>query len=110
MIALFKALDKAERRLGAGPYLFGDRLTAADLHLFTMLFRFEVYAHGLRCNLRPITDFPNLLAYRERIAAVPEVARTLRPDHVAIHYPQHLSEIPADIDAWLERVRAETSM
>jgi len=109
LIALFAALEETERRLGAGPYLFGERLTAADLHLFTMLFRFEVYAYALRCDLRPITDFPNLVSYRQRIAALPEVIPTLRPDHVAIHYPRHLSEIPSEIDAWLERARAGTS-
>ncbi len=53
-------------RLGEQPYLMGDRFTVADGYLFTML----RWARFLKVDLAP---WPNLVAYRDRIAARPAV-------------------------------------
>ena len=84
---LFAALDALEARLATRRYLVGERLTEADLRLFPTLIRFDVAYYGaLRCNLRRLTDYPHLLAYTTRILAVPEVAATVKLDHVKRHY------------------------
>ncbi|KZT59226.1 hypothetical protein CALCODRAFT_493772 [Calocera cornea HHB12733] len=56
---LFASLDKLEAHLSAsaasGPYLFGARLTEADVRLYTTIVRFDVAYHGnFKCNLGSI--------------------------------------------------------
>jgi glutathionyl-hydroquinone reductase len=87
VVELFAALDELERRLSGRRFLVGERLTEADLRLLPTLVRFDVAYHGaLRCNLRRLADYPQLLAYARRIYAVPGVADTVRLDHVKRHY------------------------
>ena len=45
--AVFTMLDALERRLAAGPCLFGERLTETDIRLFVTLARFDAAYHGL---------------------------------------------------------------
>lgn len=64
MTLLFKSLDRAEADLAksSGPFYFGDRLTEADVRLFTTIIRFDaVYVQHFKCNLRDIrSGYPNL--------------------------------------------------
>ena len=84
---LFAALDALEARLATRRFLVDERLTEADLRLFPTLVRFDVAYYGaLRCNLRPLADYPHLLAYTKRILAIPGVAATVKLDHVKRHY------------------------
>lgn len=84
---LFDALDTLEQRLEHKLYLTGDRLTEADLRLFTTLIRFDVvYYTALRCNLRQLRDYPNLWSYTCRIYHLPGVAATVKFDHIKRHY------------------------
>jgi putative glutathione S-transferase len=84
---VFAMLDALERRLAAGPYLFGDRLTEADIRVFVTLARFDVAYHGLfKCNLRRIADYPNLSAYLARLIALPAFRDTFRLDHIKRGY------------------------
>lgn len=53
-------------RLGDRAYLMGDRFTAPDGYLFTML----RWARFLKVDLAP---WPNLVAYRDRVASRPAV-------------------------------------
>ncbi|GAB7346903.1 hypothetical protein MBLNU459_g1976t1 [Dothideomycetes sp. NU459] len=61
---LFKSLDRAEADLvkSSGPYYFGDRLTEADVRLFTTIIRFDaVYVQHFKCNIRDIrSGYPAL--------------------------------------------------
>ena len=50
---VFDMLDELERRLDGPCFLFGDKLTEADIRLFVTLVRFDAAYHGLfKCNLR----------------------------------------------------------
>ena len=74
---VFAMLDELEARLNTGPYLFGARLTEADVRLFVTLVRFDAAYNGLfKCNLRRIADYPNLGAYLNRMLEVPGVRAT----------------------------------
>lgn len=75
--ALFATLDEIEATLKENRYLCGDRLTLADVRLFTTLFRFDAVYFGLfKCNRRRIRDYPNLEGYLRDIYQLPGVAET----------------------------------
>lgn len=85
--ALFEALDQMEERLAGQDYLVGNRLTEADIRLFTTLVRFDaVYFGHFKCNLKPLTAYPNLWAYTKRIYQLPGMAQTVNFDHIKHHY------------------------
>ena len=84
---VFAMLDELEARLNTGPYLFGARLTEADVRLFVTLVRFDAAYNGLfKCNLRRIADYPNLGAYLNRMLEVPGVRATVSIDHIKRGY------------------------
>jgi len=84
---LFEALDRLEALLGRQRYLAGGRLTEADWRLFTTLVRFDaVYFGHFKCNLRRISDYPNLANYARELYQVPGVAPTVDFDHIKRHY------------------------
>jgi putative glutathione S-transferase len=85
--ALFDALDRLEVRLEGHDYLVGDRLTEADVRLFTTLLRFDlVYHYHFKCNRKRIRDYPNLWAHTRRIYALPGVTDTMNLAEVKQHY------------------------
>ncbi|WFD39473.1 glutathionyl-hydroquinone reductase [Malassezia japonica] len=60
---LFEALHRVDRLLKGKQYAIGDRLTEADIRLFTTIVRFDpVYYFHFKCNLDSIRGgaFPNL--------------------------------------------------
>jgi glutathionyl-hydroquinone reductase len=58
-MALFETLDWLESRLAKARYLVGNRLTEADIRLFTTLVRFDsIYYGHFKCNLRRLSIFP----------------------------------------------------
>lgn len=74
---LFATLDEIDRVLEHQRYLCGDRLTLADIRLFTTLFRFDVAYYGLfKCNLHRIQDYPHLGGYLRDLYQFPGVANT----------------------------------
>ena len=83
---VFETLDELEARL-TGDYLFGARLTEADIRLFVTLIRFDAAYHGLfKTNRRQIADYPRLSALMARIYALPGVAETVNMDHITRGY------------------------
>jgi glutathionyl-hydroquinone reductase len=85
--ALFDSLDWLEEHLARSRYLVGDRITEADWRLATTLFRFDpVYHLHFKCNRRRLIDYPNLWAYARELYQWPEVAETVRFDHIVRHY------------------------
>ena len=84
---LFDALDTLERRLSRRRYLAGDRVTEADWRLFTTLVRFDAVYHGhFKCNLKRITDYPNLWAYTRELYQWPGIGATVNFSHIKAHY------------------------
>ena len=84
---LFGTLDRLEQRLSRQRYLAGHRITEADWRLFTTLIRFDaVYYSHFKCNLRRISDYPNLSYYLRDLYQQPGVAATVNMDHIKRHY------------------------
>jgi putative glutathione S-transferase len=84
---LFAALDRWEDHLGRERYLCGDRMTEADIALFTTLLRFDlVYYSHFKCNLRRVQDYPNLFGFLRDVYQTPGVAETCNLDHIKRHY------------------------
>lgn len=84
---LFAALDDVEDILDRQRYLAGDRLTEADIRLFTTLVRFDaVYFGHFKCNLRRIADYPNLSNYLRELFQIPQIGSTVNFDHIKTHY------------------------
>ncbi|WMT38983.1 glutathione S-transferase C-terminal domain-containing protein [Paenibacillus sp. D2_2] len=61
---LFARLDQLEERLSKSRYLFGDRITDADVRFYVTLVRFDsAYYSVFRTNRNRIIDFPNIWNY-----------------------------------------------
>jgi putative glutathione S-transferase len=85
--ALFAALDHWAEVLGERRYLCGDRITEADWCMFPTLVRFDpVYHYHFKCNVRRISDYPNLGGYLKDLYQQPGVAETVDFDHIKQHY------------------------
>lgn len=85
--ALFKTLDAIEELLSTNRYLVGDRLTEADLRLWTTLVRFDaVYVTHFKCDKKRIVDYPNLQGFLKEIYQMPGVMETVKMDHIRHHY------------------------
>jgi len=84
---LFTELDLLETILADKRYLTGEYLTEADIRLFTTLVRFDaVYFGHFKCNLRRISDYPNLNNWLRELYQWPGVAQTVSIDHIQHHY------------------------
>ena len=84
---LFETLDWLEARLAGQRYLCGERLTEADIRLFVTLLRFDlIYCSHFKCNLRRISDYPNLTGYTRDLYQLPGVAATFDETHAKRHY------------------------
>ena len=96
---LFATLDMLEEWLSRRRYLAGTTITEADWRLFTTLIRFDaVYFGHFKCNLRRVTDYPNLSNYLRELYQVPGVAGTVNMGHIKTHYyASHRNINPAGI-------------
>ena len=84
---LFAMLDELEERLDGNDWLVGDRVTEADIRLWTTLIRFDpVYHTHFKCNVRRIADYPNLAALTRRIYELDGIAETVNFRHIKHHY------------------------
>jgi len=97
---LFSALDHWDEVLADQRYLAGDRLTAADIAMFTTLVRFDnVYHTHFMCNVQYVREYDNLWPYlrdlyqtgvadrREGTSSErTSVAQTVNMDHITEHY------------------------
>lgn len=85
--AMFEAFAELDARLAKQPYLHGDRPLESDYRLFVTMIRFEpVYYFHFKCNLRPLTDFPNLRRHTRDVLNQPGVRDTVDLDHIVKHY------------------------
>ena len=73
---LWAAMDWLEDRLSQRRYLMGDRITEADVRLFTTLARFDAVYHGhFKCNRNKLTEMPALWGYARDLFQTPGSAR-----------------------------------
>ncbi|MBO0869677.1 MAG: glutathione S-transferase C-terminal domain-containing protein [Micromonosporaceae bacterium] len=85
--ALFARLDALEQRLSGRDFLVGDRLTEADVRLFTTLVRFDaVYHNHFRCNRNKLSEMPALWRYARRLFRRPGFGETVDFDQIKRHY------------------------
>ena len=86
--AVFARLDALEERLSDDRrYLMGDRLTEADVRLFTTLVRFDAVYHGhFKCNRNKLTELPYLWRYARRMFQTPGFGETVDFDQIKRHY------------------------
>ena len=96
---LFDSLDWLEGILAKQRYLCGDRLTEADVRLFTTLIRFDAVYHGhFKCNVRRVADYPSLTGFVRDVYQLPGVAETVSFDHIKRHYYEsHVTINPTGI-------------
>lgn len=96
---LFDTLDWLDLRLSDRRFLLGDSITEADIRLFTTLIRFDAVYYGhFKCNIRRITDYPDLSSYTRDIFQTPGVSQTVDFDHIKRHYyASHRSVNPTGI-------------
>ncbi|MBE9222280.1 glutathione S-transferase C-terminal domain-containing protein [Cyanobacterium stanieri LEGE 03274] len=84
---LFNLLDKIEIFLENSRYLCGDKLTIADIRLFTTLIRFDVVYFSLfKCNIKRIADYKNLSRYCQEIYNIEGVKETCNFDIIKQDY------------------------
>src|SRR5471032_15330 len=87
VVGVFDALDRLEQILGRHRYLTGNRLTEADLRLWTTLIRFDpVYVTHFKCDRRRISDYPNLYGFLRDIYQMPGIRDTTDFAHIRNHY------------------------
>jgi putative glutathione S-transferase len=84
---LFATLAELDARLADQRFLAGDRLTLADIRLFTTLVRFDaVYHTHFKCNGHRLIEYPSLWPYARSIYQLDGVAETVRLDEIKRHY------------------------
>jgi putative glutathione S-transferase len=84
---LFATLGELDARLADQRFLAGDRLTLADVRLFTTLVRFDaVYHTHFKCNGHRLIEYANLWPYARSVYQLGGVAETVRLDEIKRHY------------------------
>ncbi|NET04079.1 MAG: glutathione S-transferase family protein [Symploca sp. SIO2B6] len=84
---LFATLDEIDTALEMSRYLCGNKVTLADVRLFTTLFRFDIVYYGLfKCNRYRIKDYRNLSSYLRDLYQLPGVADTCDLESVKRDY------------------------
>jgi putative glutathione S-transferase len=84
---LFDALDHWDDVLSDQRYLVGDRLTEADIAMYTTLVRFdEVYHTHFMCNHELIREYDHLWPYLRDLYQTAGFGETTHMDHIKEHY------------------------
>ena len=84
---LFDALDRWDSVLADQRYLVGDRLTEADVAMYTTLVRFdEVYHTHFMCNHQFVREYDNLWPYLRDLYQTRGFGETTHMDHIKEHY------------------------
>jgi len=90
VIPLFESLDRLEKMLEGGKeFIAGDKLTEADVRLYTTLIRFDcTYVSHFRCNLGTIRhNYPNLNRWMKNLYwNYPAFKETTNFEHIKMHY------------------------
>jgi putative glutathione S-transferase len=96
--AVFTTLDALEERLARRRFLLGDQLTEADIRLYPTLARFDaIYYQLFKCNLRRLSDYPQLWGYARDLYTHPGFGETTDLAQIKRHYYQSAE--------WIDRYR-----
>jgi putative glutathione S-transferase len=107
---LFAALDWLEERLSTQRFLMGERITEADVRLFTTLARFDAVYHGhFKCNRSKLTELPVLWAYARDLFQTPGFGDTtdfvqIKRHYYVVHHdinPTGIVPAGPDLRGWL---------
>lgn len=107
---LWTALDWLEQHLADRRFLIGERLTEADVRLFTTLVRFDPVYHGhFKCNRQKLSEMPVLWAYARDLFQTPGFGDTVDFDQIKKHYyvvhtdlnPSQIVPAGPDLAGWL---------
>ncbi|KAF4555464.1 Glutathione S-transferase-like protein 7 [Elsinoe fawcettii] len=95
---LFKSLDRAEADLAksSGPFYFDDRITEADIRLYTTIIRFDaVYVQHFKCNIRDIrSGYPHLHKWLRNLYWNHKAfGETTEFEHIKNHYTKSHRQI-----------------
>lgn len=84
---LFAELDALDAHLATHRFLAGDRLTEADVRLFTTLLRFDAVYHGhFKCNRQRLEEFAHLPGYLRELYQLDGIEATVDFGHIKGHY------------------------
>ncbi|WP_254841390.1 glutathione S-transferase family protein [Natronomonas marina] len=84
---LFDALDRWNETLADQRYLAGERLTEADIAMYTTLVRFdEVYHTHFMCNHNLVREYEHLWPYLRDLYGTAGFGETTHMDHITEHY------------------------
>ena len=84
---VFDAFDRWDGVLADQRYLAGDRLTEADVAMYTTLVRFdEVYHTHFMCNRQFVREYDHLWPYLRDLYGTRGFGETTRMDHIREHY------------------------
>ncbi|OPC84280.1 hypothetical protein B4N89_28110 [Embleya scabrispora] len=91
MDTVLATLAVAERRLAVRPFLLGDRLTSADVHLWVTLVHLDAVhkRHLDAADVHRLAAHPHLWAYARRLNLIPAFRDNLRLDHIARNHRSH---------------------
>ena len=91
---LFASLDHWDTVLSTQRYVCGGQLTAADICLFTTLYRFDSVYHGhFKCNVRRIIDYPSLWNYLKDLYQRPAFKATCNVDDTKRGYYMSMTAV-----------------
>ena len=107
---LWTAMDWLEQRLAGRRYLMGDRITEADVRLFTTLVRFDPVYHGhVQASRNKLSEMPSLWAYARDLFTTPGFGDTVDFQQIKEHYyvvhadinPTQIIPAGPDTSVWL---------
>ena len=105
---VFKKFDELEERLNHSRYLFGDRITEADVRLYVTLARFDIaYYNAFKVNLKTLKEYKNLWAYARDLYQTRGFGDTTNFDAIKKHYhlccvenPYKILPLGPDLSDW----------
>jgi glutathionyl-hydroquinone reductase len=84
---VFSMLDELEERLARRRFLIGERMTLADVRLFTTAVRFDAVYYGhFKCNLRHLWDYPQLWRWVREMYRTGGIGDTVDLPQIKRHY------------------------
>ena len=108
VINVFKKFDELEERLDHSRYLFGDKITEADVRLYVTLARFDIaYYNAFKVNLKTLKEYKNLWAYARDLYQTKGFGDTTNFDAIKKHYhlccvsnPYKILPLGPNLDEW----------
>ena len=116
VINVFKKFDELEERLEHSRYLFGDKITEADVRLYVTLARFDIaYYNAFKVNLKTLKEYKNLWAYARDLYQTPGFGDTTNFDAIKKHYhlccipnPYKILPLGSNLDEWNSKHHRDT--